>query len=352
MLAKFNVLNGKSSGRDQFYPLPFLGNPHVQTVLAHLSPRPRFAFPARLRTVRLPDGDLLAVHDSIPTGWRNGDGVVLLVHGLGGCHRSGYMLRLAIRFLRQRLRVLRLDLRGVGAGATLARMTYHAGCSGDLRAVALDLHRESPDSLLVLVGMSLGGNLVLKLAGEAGDDSIPGLHAVAAVAPPIDMTVCSAMLARSRFYDTYFARQLVKQVRQHQRHFPEVTLPRFPRRPTMRQFDDLCTAPRWGFAGALDYYRRASALPLLANVKVPAFILTARDDPFIAVEPFESLTVRPNMEIHIAEHGGHLGFLGSDGAGGFRWAESQVAAWVVRQLAAFLKAAPTRAGWSSLESGY
>jgi predicted alpha/beta-fold hydrolase len=325
-------LDPRTGARGFFRPLPFLGNPHVQTLLAHLAPGPRLRFPTRLRTVALPDGDGLAVHDSIPAGWQNGHGVVLLVHGLGGCHRSGYMLRLAIQFLKHGLRVLRLDLRGVGAGATLARMTYHGGCSGDLRAVALDVHRESPNSPLVLLGMSLGGNLVLKLAGEAEDDPLPGLHAVAAVAPPIDMMLCAAMLARLRFYDAYFARQLVKQVRQHQRHFPDVTLPRFPRRPTMRQFDELCTAPRWGFADALDYYRRASALPVLANLRLPAFILTARDDPFIAVEPFESLALRPNMEIHIAAHGGHLGFLGSDGAGGLRWAERRVADWVLRRL--------------------
>jgi len=321
-------LNGLS-----FRPLPFLANPHVQTLLAHLMPAPRVRFPIRLRTVALPDGDRLAVHDSVPSGWRNGDAIVLLVHGLGGCHRSGYMLRLAAHFLKHGLRVLRLDLRGIGAGAALARMTYHGGCSGDVRAAALDIHEDSPASPLVLLGLSLGGNLVLKLAGEACHDPVPGLYAVAAVAPPIDLTLCAAMLARLPLYDAYFARQLVKQVRQHQRHFPDVALPRFPRRPTMLQFDELCTAPRWGFAHALDYYQRASALHVLENVRVPSFILTARDDPFIAVEPFESLAMPPNMEVHIAAHGGHLGFLGNDGAGGFRWAERRVADWVLRRLA-------------------
>jgi predicted alpha/beta-fold hydrolase len=268
----------------------------------------------------------------VPTGWQDGHGIVLLVHGLGGCHRSGYMLRLGRRFVKHGLRVLRMDLRGVGAGAMLARKTYHGGRSDDLRAVALDIHHENPASPVVLVGMSLGGNLVLKLAGEAGANALPGLHAVAAVAPPIDLSLCSVMLARLPFYDNYFARQLVKQVRLHQRHFPDLVLPRFPRRPTMRQFDELCTAPRWGFADAADYYCRASALPVLVNLRVPAFVLTARDDPFIAVEPFESLSLRPNVEVHIARHGGHLGFLGSDGAGGFRWGERQVADWVLRRL--------------------
>jgi uncharacterized protein len=318
--------------RDAFRPLPFLSNPHVQTLLAHLIPGPRRTIPTKLRTIALPDGDRLAVHDSTPAEWRGHDGAVLLVHGLSGSHQSGYMIRLARHFLRHGVRVLRMDLRGVGAGATLARRTYHAGRSEDLRAVADDLQSAHGNCPLVLVGMSLGGNLVLKLAGEAEQNPLLGLHAVAAVAPPVDMVACSAMLARRRFYDAYFARQLVWQVRQHQRHFPDVVVPRFPRRLTMWQFDDLCTAPRWGFADALDYYRRASALPLLKYIQAPTLIVTARDDPFIAVEPFEQLATHPQMEVHIARHGGHLGFLGRDGAGGFRWAEHRVAAWVLRRL--------------------
>ncbi len=100
---------------------------------------------------------------------------------------------------------------------------------------------------------------------------------------------------------------------------------------TMRLFDDLYTAPRCGFADALDYYHRASSLPLIPRIELPALVLTARDDPFIAVEPFEGLRAPANVEVRIAERGGHLGFLGPDGAGGFRWAESFATAWALRE---------------------
>lgn len=326
------AVNQNSLLPSPFRPFPFLRNPHAQTLLGHLMPGPRLALPTQVRTVALGDGDRLAVHENVPPDWSDGQGIVILVHGLGGSNRSGYQLRLAKRFLQHGCRVLRVDLRGAGAGAGLARKTYHAGCSGDLRAIVLDVHQRHPDSEIVLVGMSLGGNIVLKLAGEAGIDPIPGLRAVAAVGPPIDLERCAFLMARRPFYDKYFARNLVKQVRWHQRHFPEVILPDFPRRPTMRQFDDLLTAPRWGFADALDYYRRASALSVLSQVRVPAFMLTARDDPFIAVESFENLPRLNGLEVHIAEHGGHLGFLGRDGAGGFRWAERRVFEWVLRQF--------------------
>jgi predicted alpha/beta-fold hydrolase len=185
---------------------------------------------------------------------------------------------------------------------------------------------------MVLIGMSLGGNIVLKLAGEAGTAPTPWVRAVAAVAPPIDMVACSDLLGRNWLYDGYFARAVRNQVRQHTRHFPDLVLPRFPRRLTMRLFDDLWTAPHWGFADALDYYRRASALPLLRHISIPAFVLTSQDDPFIAVEPFESLRQHASVQLHIAACGGHLGFVGADGRGGLRWAEQRVIDWVKRRL--------------------
>ncbi len=110
-----------------FRPLPFLGNPHVQTLVGNLfkgSPR-RLA--AREHHVALADGDRLAVFDSVPAGWRPGMPMVLVVHGLGGSHRSGYAQRLAGLLHRHGLRMVRMDLRGAGKGAALARKSYNGG---------------------------------------------------------------------------------------------------------------------------------------------------------------------------------------------------------------------------------
>ena len=315
-----------------FRPLWFLANPHLQTLLAHIWQGPSPRLPAILRHVPLPDGDRLAVHDSIPRRWQPAAGMAVLVHGLGGCHQSGYMVRVGSALWRSGMRVLRMDLRGVGAGETLAKRTYHGGCSDDVRAVAGFFRQQNPAAPLILVGLSLGGNIVLKLAGESAANPLPGLVAVAALAPPIDMIGCAQMLAqpRNHLYEQYFVRHLKDQVRRNRRHHPDQLRPRFPPHLTMRLFDDLVTAPSWGFADALDYYRRASALPMLARIQVAAFILTARDDPFIAVEPFETLQPGPATEVHIIERGGHLGFLGPDGAGGFRWAEQRLVEWIGR----------------------
>ncbi|HZT78696.1 MAG TPA: alpha/beta fold hydrolase, partial [Gemmataceae bacterium] len=209
---------------------------------------------------------------------------------------------------------------------------YHAGCSEDLRAVVAEVHRWSPASPIFLVGQSLGGNIALKLAGEAADDPVPGLAGVVAVGPPIDVARCAALLAEPRnvVYEQFFLRALMAHLQRHRRIFPDLAMPRFPRRMTLRLFDELYTAPFGGFAGADDLYRRTSSLPLIPRIGVPALILAARDDPFIAAEPFLELRAPAHVEVRLAERGGHLGFLGPDGAGGFRWAERTAADWIVR----------------------
>jgi uncharacterized protein len=314
-----------------FRPLPLLRNGHVQTLLGHLLPDPAFTHPTRQHLLRLLDGDGLMLHDTVPPGWLPGDRVALLVHGLTGSHASGPVQRMARLLLAGRLRVVRLDLRGAGKGLPLARLPNHAGRSDDVRAALEEVHRWSPASPLLLIGFSLGGNLALKLAGEAAERPLPGLDLVAALGPPIDLVRCATLLAqrRNRLYENFFLRALVAEAERRQRYFPDLPPLRLPRRLTLRLFDELYTAPRCGFADALDYYRRASALPLVGRISVPTLVLTARDDPFIAVEPFEELKPPPQVAVQVLPHGGHLGFLGWDGSGVIRWAERRVVGWVL-----------------------
>lgn len=319
-----------------FRPIPLLGGAHVQTVFGTLLNYWVPGLPARQRVLRLPDGDALLLFDSRPRHWQPGGPIALLIHGLSSSHRAGNIVRLGRLLVRQNIRVVRMDLRGAGWGMRFARRTYTAASSDDVRAAAEEVLRWSPGSPLVLAGLSLGGNIVLKLAGEAGHRPLPGLAAVAAANPPIDLTACSVLLARpsNLFYTRYFARNLIRHVRLHRRIFRDLPTIDFPWPLTLREFDEIYTAPSWGFADAADYYRRGSALPHMEHINVPTLIVTARDDPFVDTEPIASLPRRPEREIRIAPHGGHLGFVGFSEGGYTRWVEPQLADWIVRTLAA------------------
>lgn len=317
--------------RPEFRPPWPLRNQHVQTILGHLLRGPSFRRPTVKRLVEVAGGDRIVLHDATPAGWLPGDRMAVLVHGLGGSHDSGHPRRFAHLLYPLGVRTVRVDLRGCGDGLPLARHPPHSGRSDDLRAVLNEVHSWSPASPLWLVGVSLGANTVLKLAGEAAAEPVPGLERVAALGPPADLLRCSALMEqrRNRFYNRYFADILMANALKRRHYFPDLPRVQFPRRTTLRLFDELYTAPLNGFAGADDYYRRASSAPLIPGIRLPTLILTARDDPFIAVEPLEELRLPPHVELRVVEHGGHLGFVGSDGAGGLRWAERRVVEWLL-----------------------
>jgi uncharacterized protein len=314
-----------------FRPIPLLHNPHLQTVVGFMWKGRSFRHPTRRRELLLSDGDRLVLHDSVPEGWSDGDPVALLIHGMGGDSNSGYVQRVSARLFAKSVRVVRMDLRGTGAGFGLAEKFYHAGRSGDVRESLHELHRWAPSSPLWLVGFSLGGSLAVKAAGEADELPLPGLSQMVAVAPPIDLVRCSELISlpKNRIYDRFFANQLVRLAKIRQQHYPNPPLPEFPRRLSIRQFDDLFTAPRCGFADAMDYYRKTSSYPFVPGIRVPALVIAARDDPFVAISAFDELKPPKNMQLEIHDRGGHLGFLGYDGTGGVRWVERRIVDWLL-----------------------
>ncbi len=314
-----------------FRPLPLLGNPHVQTVLGALLRGKICPAPQRRHVVALPDGDALLLHENRPDGWQPGMPVAMLVHGLTGSHLSSHISRMAGVMLGRGVRVFRADLRGAGEALPLGRGSYHAGRSEDLREALAFLHALAPKSPLLLVGVSLGGNMALKLGGEMGEHPVPGLARIATIAPPLDLEACSRLILqpRNRIYERRFYRDLRRDAEVRQRRFPDLPPLDLPRRLNLVQFDDLYTGPRNGFAGAIDYYRHSSAFRFVPRIPVPTLLIAARDDPFVAVAPFDLLRVPDHVRVVIADRGGHVGFLGADGAGGVRWAERYVVEWLL-----------------------
>ena len=316
----------------EFQPHPLVRGGHAQTLMAYVLPGRRFPYRARKRRVDLDDGDAVILHDDQPSDWCPGDRAALLLHGLAGCHGSGYMIRIAGKLNEAGVRVFRMDLRGCGAGAGLARRPYHAGRSEDPRAALDFINNLCPGSPVSLVGFSIGGNITLKMLGERPEQLPGNLTAAIAVNPCIDLAECGQRLARldARPYDRYFAKLLVHRIGLYD---STDSLPgsygRRPRPRCLREFDSVYTAPLGGFRSVDDYYARSSAAQFIPNIRLPTRILTARDDPIVPVSLFENLPLPPKVRLCIADSGGHLGYFARPGIDpDRRWMDWRIVDWI------------------------
>lgn len=310
---------------EAFRPLPLFRSGHRQTILGYLLRKWQRGMPAELRKVPLPDGDVLHVYDAVPPEWKQHGPVVIIVHGLGGCHSSGSVLRLAWECYRHQMRVIRVNMRGSGESLPENRMPYHAGCSQDIRVVLDAVTAWAEKSPLWLIGLSLGGNVVLKLAGETRQAEVPALHKIVAVSPPVDLARCSDMLGQKHnaIYERRFVQELSDMAQQRAKMHGEKP-PQFPTGLTLRQFDDIYTSRRIGYANVDEYYDRASSKHVLHAIDIPTHILSAEDDPMIDPVPIRESMRSEAVTIQMPQYGGHLGFISLPGKQGWYWLERQV----------------------------
>jgi uncharacterized protein len=320
-----------------FRPHPLIRGGHLQTIVANYLPS-RIAIESKLHHVPLPDGDAIALHEDAPRGADIPvchDRVVILIHGLGGCHQSSYMLRCSEKLRALGLGVYRMDLRGCGAGMGLARHPLHAGRSEDAAAVLDYVSRQCPGAAIHLVGFSMGANIVLKLAGELGESPPGCLASVMAVSPPIDLVECTQNMQRglNQLYDRRFVRSLIRHIDRRTILVPDMhTRPLSPRPRRLFEFDSLFTAPLSGFADVADYYARASSGPLLPRIAVPTLIVTAASDPIVPSAPFERASYSSTTQLIVTPCGGHLGFIAAAGHDpDRRWLDWRVVDWISAQ---------------------
>lgn len=312
-------------GLPPFRPPWWLRSGHAQTLAAAYWTARLPAHAAMARHVPVSDHDTVVVHDDCPQAWRPGGRAALLLHGLGGSHRSPLLVRIAAKLVARGVRVFRLDMRNCGAGLGLARHPYHAGRSDDLATVVdaiLQWCAPQPTSPaasgLVLCGVSLSGNILLKYLGE-NSGRVPGavLRALA-VNPPISLERSVDTLSGpiNRWYDRHFVSTLLRQLEDLRCFQPDVPQPILLRRPRrLREFDDRYTAPLSGYADAADYYQRASAAQFIPHIATPTLILTATDDPLIPVRMFQQEQPRwpDSVQLALVHGGGHVGYIARRG---------------------------------------
>jgi predicted alpha/beta-fold hydrolase len=241
------------------------------------------------------------------------------------------MLAMAAKGFRAGFNIIRVNLRNCGGTEHLTPTLYHGGLSADLRAVVKELTEKDQISQMFLAGFSLGGNMVLKLAGEYGDEPPPEILGVCAVSPSIDLTAAAeSILKRSNWiYQQDFVRRLKQRIRTKHKLFPELyDISGLEEIRTLKQFDERFTARAHGFANADDYYYRSSSLRVIDRIRIPTLIIHAEDDPFIPFSPLRDPAVvnNPHLLLLATEQGGHVAFISAnqkDDPDRF-WAENRI----------------------------
>jgi predicted alpha/beta-fold hydrolase len=315
-----------------FRPSTLFRSAHVQTVGAYLVRGRKSIYSAVKHLVHLSDGDRLVIHDDQPESWIAGDRIVILFHGLCGCHLSPYVIRTSDKLRRSGIRTIRVDMRGFGDSTLISKSHLHGGCYQDAISVIDFVHRLSPLSKISLVGFSIGGNIILKTLGFWGEESHDNVDSAVAISPPIDLIHCSWNLRQrgNRIYESYFMRRLKTQLSKRRKLVKDLVDNQVSPLPTrLIHWDDQFTAPCWGYRGAREYYADASSGPVLDRVSVPTIILTAEDDPVVPFSMFGDYPLSSFVELISTTHGGHLGFIGQGTNDPDRhWMDWRICQWI------------------------
>jgi len=319
-----------------YRPHPLLRSGHLQTLMLGFSYGDRPPHCATEIRIRLDEGESLVVHEEHGGPLHDAAPTAILIHGLGGNHRSPYLQRIAQQLRLAGIRTWRVDLRGSGAGLSLAWRPAHAGSSSDLAAVVREAHDRYPKSTVRLAGFSLGGNVLLKMLGESAAGGplcnrldVNRIEFALAVAPPVNLHDCANNMDRysRRVYTRYYLKVLDKQVELRRDLWPAwQAIQREPKVKTIRQFDARYTAPLGGFRDTNHYYDVSSADQWLKYVVTPTTILLDRHDPVVTPHSIERAHIDSKfIRMEHTSHGGHLGYLGIDDRGKtMRWMDHYV----------------------------
>ena len=283
---------------------------HLQTIWpARLVPLPRVAY--RRERWPTPDGDFIDVDFAQPEPADAAAPLLALFHGLEGDSSSHYARVTMRRFADLGWRALVVHFRGCSGEPNLLLRAYHSGDSEEGDWVLRTIHGRWPAGRLHAVGVSLGGNMLAKWLGERGEGA-GFVTAAASIGSPLDLVAGGHAIGRgfNMLYTKMFLATLKAKARDKAARFGyAIDMDVLRRARDLYDFDNLYTAPVHGFRDTMDYWTRASAKPLLGNVRVPHLVLNARNDPFV---PAESLPRAGDVSAFVTleqpEEGGHIGF--------------------------------------------
>lgn len=313
---------------DQFKPAWWLPNSHLQTIWPSICRRPVKLELERER-LELPDGDFIDLE------WygRNESGpLVMILHGLEGSIDSHYAKGMLQHFSQHGWRGVFMHFRGCSGLPNRLPRSYHSGDTGDVNLVTHILREREPKTPMAVVGVSLGGNVLLKWLGETGRNN--PLDAAIAISVPFELHNAASRVRQgfSRFYQWYFIKCLRSRLAEKFKVRPvHLDMDAMDEVATMYDFDDKITAPLHGFANADDYYTKCSSKQYLRGITVPTLILHAKDDPLMTADVIpKSHEISPAVQLVVTERGGHVGFV----SGKYPWRPEY---WLEQRIADFLQ---------------
>ncbi len=302
---------------------PILVNGHWETIFPVLFRKVDGINPTRQR-INTPDNDFIDLDLSV-IGSKN---IVIICHGLEGSSQKPYMLGM-MKAANNLLKwdALAWNYRGCSGEMNLTHRFYHSGATDDLELVVNYAKSRGYESI-VLVGFSLGGNLVLKYLGETAE-SKPYIKSAAVFSVPLDLKKSSEKMMKwfNYLYSQRFLKSLKEKFNQKQPPLPmPVTKEMIDKIKHVFHFDDLVTAPLHGFEDAIHYYKSCSSLFFLAKIRTPSLIVNARNDPFLSDTCFPDLKDNEYIYFETPDKGGHCGF--PDLNNSYYWSERRAMAFL------------------------
>jgi len=300
-----------------FEPLPWLRSGHAQTLAGNYWRRKPFALTRQSEAVEVDpsDGSRVLCHYHLqPEPVRADRLTILLVHGLEGSSDSQYIRGITSLAWNAGCNVIRMNMRNCGGTDAWSPTLYHSGLSVDVAAVLHHFVKRHNLRRVAMAGYSMGGNLVLKLAGELADQAPKWLLAAVGVSPAVDLAASADALhdPSNRMYESHFLRNLKRRFRRKVELFPAIySADGADSIRTIREFDHRITARYSGFTGADDYYYRAASARVVSCIAMPTLVLHSDDDPFIRLTEAsrEKLAANPSVTLVETRHGGHCAFL-------------------------------------------
>jgi predicted alpha/beta-fold hydrolase len=326
-----------------FTPRRLLRNGHLQTLAGNFLPR-KWALPEPEPLQVEVEGQISEYGPSYvlchchwqPPEVRRERLTIVLVHGLEGSSSSQYVLGNTTRALAAGLNVVRMNMRSCGGTDELSPAIYHSGCSQDVAAVVAKITELHQLQSVAVIGYSMGGNLVLKYAGEVATAPPPQLKAAVGVSPLMDLAASSAALhePQNRIYEWHFLRSMLDRIRRKAELFPNLySTAELGKIRSMRLFDEHIVARYGGFTSADDYYYSVASSQFASRFRVPTLILHSLDDPFIRMLPATRAALVENSNVTYIEtqHGGHCAFLAPAKNDDGYWAEKTLLGFLLVQ---------------------